>query len=261
MFIPSNFVTNDTKTRGLIKLGLMGAPGSGKSTAAATFPNTLYVDFDNKMPRIDGLKSLPFWNTDWCKEECKKLTIPLPGVSTGKPNDINRKELFRAWLGRNGVLFKPEQTLVVDSWSGLQDCFDYQTRTYEKKFNSKAEEDKFKFWGDKIEYASETSQLLKNANCNVVTIFHETTERDDEGRPVGVLPLMQGKFADRLQSFYTDWFRQIATQDVKVVGGKEIASKTEYVWQIRPGKKCNCSTTLKTELSEVPASYESFLKY
>ena len=33
-----------------IRMGLIGAPGTGKTTFALTFPNPLVIDYDGKLP-------------------------------------------------------------------------------------------------------------------------------------------------------------------------------------------------------------------
>ena len=116
LYIPSTAST--IKHDPLIRLGLQGDPGTGKTTAAATFPNPIFLDFDNQLTSLAERKDIlrvPFYDKNFVKDVLK--VNPVNGV-----ND-SRNGLIK-WLANELHKFTQEQTIVLDSWTAMQDAFD-----------------------------------------------------------------------------------------------------------------------------------------
>lgn len=236
------------------RLGLQGAPGTGKTwNVVKTAPNTIVIDFDHKLPRwYEGL-SVPFWNVDFVLEQSKALGIK----ENAKGVAPNRRDVFKYWLRKEVNLFERDQTLVIDSWTMLQDCFDSQT-ALEPSINREGKEDPRVFWAHKLKYATEIMEMTRALKCNLVVIFHEQVERNQDGTLSGKLePLMAGSFKDKLQAHFTDWFRALA-RSKKNDKGQVI--DTVYTWQLKSSDQCNCSCSveLPAGLNEVRADYALF---
>lgn len=233
-----------------VRLGLQGYPGTGKTYSCFTFPNPVILNLDNKL----GV-------------HVEKITIPIvnlwnPKCPFIKPNEPREEAVLR-WLLTVGPLLKKEQTLILDSWTTLQNWFDIRVTNIDH-YSDKGKLDPYKPWRLKGNFAGAVCDALKSLPCNSVTTFHDSPERDDEGKIVGVKPTMTGSFADQLAGHFTDWFHQLVmnkksadkTTDL-MVDGKVVP---EYVWQVRSDSKRKCLTSkiIPTNLMFVPANYNYF---
>lgn len=185
---------------GKMMIAAIGRPGSGKTTGAATFPNPIFADFDNKLPA--NYNSIPFWNAAFCDAQ-------FGPNQNGRTNPAypNRRDAFQRWLAANLSKFTPEQTFVVDSWTMVMNAFDVQTRLDEPRMGltSKGEVNKFWFWGEKLNYARNIHEILRSAACNIIVTVHESPDRDEKGELNGKInPLMDGSFKDQMLGHYTD---------------------------------------------------------
>jgi len=251
---------------GPIRLGLQGPPGSGKTFAALTFPSPIVADFDNALHDHFGkdIPRIPFWEPDfilnrmeWKDSEGKlRKGFPLETPIEKRHQIPNRRDAFKMWLKQEAIKFSPSQTLILDSWTTLQDAFDAKTwaePTYAKKTG---EIDEYAPWDAKITYSEEIVGILSGLRCNVVVNFHEIQQRDPK---TGILldktqPLMQGKFIAKLKLYFPFFFRQFAPNENRTLLPKN------YVWQVSPNEafdpKC-CSEKLRTQ-GVVLANYKSF---
>ena len=273
MFIPPN----STKLEDLSdrrRVAIQGAGGTGKTTAALTFPNPIVVDIDNSVDlnnaRAVGIDPstvtvLPFYREDYQK------TI----MAVNRPNV---KDCFEKWLEENIRKFAPEQTVIIDSWTFLQDAFDKFTPIPIAK--QSGAEDRMSWWGMKADWSQEILTTLQSAQCNIVMIFHEVEERDDKGRLTGkVKPMMQGRFADKLQNYFPYWFRQFTLDkitdrekqeaEIKAMGisrgvFEEIQNSSapyrpSYIWQTVTSNLAKCKTKIPFARF-IPAHYKVFVE-
>ena len=125
---------------------------------------------------------------------CKSLVKP-----TGPRS--NRRDAFKKWLQIEAIKLQPEQTLVVDSWTRLQDAFDEQ-KELEPVTTKTGEIVVFDFWACKQDYAKEILNTLSDLRCHIVVTFHEVELTDETGKILNgrVIPLMQGKFCQKYSS-------------------------------------------------------------
>lgn len=251
-------------TRNTWRIGIQGFGKTGKTWSALSFPNPVILDTDNNIPKyhplvVEGkLLTVPFWDSDYLKEE---LSI-VP-----KKEDQHPPTCFAVlkWLRAYGKEFNSEQTLILDSMTRVHDSFDlyhYDNPFYDNKGNK----DTWKVYNYKQTWFTDLHNVIESLKCNFVSLCHETVERD-EGRIIGIKPLLTGVFADKLPTRYQEWFRQrvIAAKDDK---GKEIVdpetgkAKPRYIWEIKSDKITTCGGNLSGRIKEgfIDANYQSLMK-
>lgn len=255
-----------------IRLGLQSAPGEGKTWSALTFPSPIVLNLDNKLggwQAVHPESNLMVVNFD-ADLIINKLKISNKGF--GKPNDYTALPDLKAavlkWIINFGKDLTPDQTLLLDSWTTLQNRFDIQYQKFEVSYGKGGAEDGFAFWKEKQRYAGEVMDALKELKCNVVVTFHETLDYNDEGRPTGKLkPLMQGGFAPQIAGHMTDFYRQrCVTKDlkdyekIKAGLGRDINGKCEWLWQTKADGLFTACASIPNLPDYVPATYESLIK-
>lgn len=273
MHIPDNATTLEN-TEAQIRLGVQGYGGTGKTWAALTFPNPIVLNLDRGLGAHSGRKDvleLPFWSDSFCK----KINKSHKSVS-----DI--KDTVVTWLNNEGLKIDPDQTLIIDGGTGLQNSYHSwynSNRVYSKQ---SGEEDKYAQWRLKDDYFTEMFEVLKRLRCHVVCLWHEADYKEKDGSYKGkIRPLFTGKFGDQIVSHFTDFFRQIAadkpaldkiddqrlrnwgmTKEEYVKFLATFPRNTIYAWQtesddIFDGK---CSSLVNFPRL-VPANYSSFIKF
>lgn len=199
------------------RVALQGPPMSGKTWSALSFPNPIVLSIDNKVPRmhplvIEGkIPELPFWSEEFLEKECL-VAKPRKG-----PRAIH-SGLYR-WLEKNGPKFSSNQTLILDSLTFIGNNFD--TFVDDNPSSADARVD----WGNKNKYMIRLHRLIRALPCNWISILHEQPEYDNDGKVVGIKPMLTGSFKDQLAGSYTEWWRM---QREKV--GKEV----HHMWRIKP---------------------------
>ena len=243
-----------------IRLGLQGASGTGKTWAALTFPNPLVLDFDNGLTAHKGkdIFKIPFHDPRFITEIMK--------MSLKKPYDPpNRRDALKKWLREEGPKLQSNQTLILDSWSTMQDGFDQQTEL-EPSYTKLGAIDDFAFWELKIEYSRDITEMLMGLNCHVVVTFHEISQRDIKTGQLleKIQPLMQGKFLSKLKIPFTDFFRQHAIgklgvdKQPMIINGRKLEQDIEYFWQIKGDNTIDCKTRMTRKEILIPAHFNSF---
>ncbi len=256
-----------------IRLLLQGAPGEGKTWAALTFPNPIVLNLDNKLngykeAHPDSTIRVINFDTELCiKLKCSNMGFSKPNDNTKQPNV---RDTVKKWLELFGPSFTAEDTLILDSWSSLQNAFDTQSQLpHEIATTSSGAEDKFAFWRMKQKYSSEITNLFKSFKCNIVSTCHEVQEYNDDNVATGKLkPLMQGGFAAQLAGQFTDAYRQVClTPDkkgieawLKLMGKAKLDGDREYVWQTKSNAIFTACLSIPWLKDVVPATYESLIK-
>ena len=80
-----------------IRLGIQGAPGTGKTYAAVSFPNPIVLDLDNKLGAHKTRKDilvLPFHDPDFI---INKLKVHNEPYKEGEGRDIPNSPPFDQW--------------------------------------------------------------------------------------------------------------------------------------------------------------------
>jgi hypothetical protein len=235
---------------------LMGYPGTGKTWAALTFPNPVVVNFDRGLAAHigkEGIIDIPFYDSKFVDTQAKRTFATAP---------CNKRDGFMNWVRAEAPKFEKDQTLIIDSWTSLQNGFDTQQKL-EPAFSKNGQEDKFSFWRAKIDFSREVCEALKALPCDVIVVAHEIIERDDDGRATGkARPLMSGQFADEFPSHFSDVFRQLAINTYKdPTNTKSEILGTRYCWQTQADGSANCKTMLAGAPKLIDANFTEYMKF
>lgn len=224
MHIPKDSVNLKVQKFPQIRLGLQGAPCTGKTTSALTFPNPLVLDCDNGLTRFAGtdIIHIPIYDPEWVEKY---------GYAAKKPGaQPNRRDAILRFLREEALKMTNDQTLIVDSWTSMQTFFDQQ-QELEPKVTKEGKIDDFDFWAKKIEFSEKVMVYLCSLKCHVVVTFHEMSIRDPKSGQLleKLAPLMQGKFLAQIKKWFTDFFRMIVEEETDSKGK---VTKSNYFWQV-----------------------------
>ena len=218
----------------------MGISGSGKTTAALTFPNPIKAEFDNIIVPSQLLTTpiIPFYSKEFCETLGSK----------------NTRDAFTKWLKLDAPKLESDQTLIIDSWTRLQDYFDQQTEL-EPVYSSTGKEDEFAFWGRKLDWSRDIMINLQSLKCHIVVTFHEQVERDPKTGALlsKIMPLMQGKFVNKIGSYFTEFYRSVTVKNDK--------GNMQHMWQVRKDNDVNVKSRYPFIKEIVPAHYDSIKQF
>jgi len=262
LYIPTSSINaKDQPPSRRIFMGIVGAAGSGKTTAALTFPNPVVADFDNGLEEHKGKREIisqPFYNDEWCLAQgARKLTGDYEGIPI---ETVNRRDLIHKYIKKEYSKLTPEQTLIIDSWTKLQDAFDATTHC-QPAYTEKGKVDGYAFWGRKLEYSTQLMNNLMALSCNVVVVFHEVRDVDSDGAVTGkIQALQQGSFRNKIPVSFNDFLRCVNVSEKKA---KEIGFHDErFFFQTKQTATFDAkSRSIKHDGDYVPANYESFVKF
>jgi hypothetical protein len=257
------------------RIGLQGFPKTGKTTAAATFPNPIFISLDRGLTSLVGrsdIIEMPFYDGKFVDTIVKRDGIQCPP---------NVKDSLITWLTKEAPKLNSNQTLVLDGSTGIEAAYHSWYRE-NKVFSKSGEEDKFAQWRMKIDFFSEITILIKTLKCNVIYLCHEVEDTDDKGNINGeVRPLLTGQFSHQLGSHFTDWFRchavgkptdekrdefkkKYSINDSTLKEWMESTPKEHhaiYIWQTQSDSKAKCGTSLMNCPKYILAHYNSITKY
>lgn len=293
LYKPPGAITLDTVDSNIqIRLGIQGPFGSGKTFAAATFPNPVFLSLDRGLLGLSGRKDIieiPFYNASFVESICKKESETYYDLKTNRTRVTppNRKDAIVTWLMTEATKLTKDQTLVLDNQTDLQTAYHsgYWTNPKITKGTNKGgggDIDSWAEWNQKVDWFLEIMVSLKGLRCNVVYIAHETQERDTKGNLTGQLtPLLTGQFGDQIGKHFTDWYRAHVITKPKTaeeMQKKESAMGSRayveecmkstpttcnvmYLWQTQTDELVNCKTTLVDVPKYVIANASVFNKY
>lgn len=260
-YIPTYATKLKDSSQNPLRVAIQGAPHTGKTWAALTFPNPVVLDFDNKMgahmEREDVLR-IPFYDNAFIEQLSKEYGLPF---KAGNPMVVNRFVILMSWVAREIGKFAPEQTIILDSWTMLQNNFDAWAEATPSLSKERGEVDRFEFWGRKQKLNRQLLEMIKSTPAAVVVTFHESKDMNSEGIPTGKLnPLMTGAMKEQLGQHFTDWYRQ--TAENRADANKKPTGEVDYLWQVKPNDICNCCCSVKSiiadnKLVKIPANYAS----
>lgn len=233
MFIPTSTQSLKDAKVNKIFLGLQGEPGTGKThSAVVTTPNPVVLDFDGGLTAHYGkdIQHWPIHDHAW-------VSTYANGKFKAKPDgsSANRRDAALHILNTEAVKLEADQTLVVDSWTALQDAHDRETEKVPKLTKS-GQVDEYDFWDQKLTYSRTICNALKALRCHVIVLFHESKTRDPVTGELKekLQPLMQGRFAQELKRFFPDYYRTIVVTS-SVIGPTKLKTEGErqYFWQVK----------------------------
>lgn len=220
---------------------LAGNAFAGKSTAAASFPDPLFLNFDNKLPK-PGLDEIPFWNDKF---------VDSIVTRANHMNPANVSDAVPKWIELN-ARYLADRTVVVDSLSSLETAFHRQV---EKVEGVLANVGGGMLFGRKLRYFNDLFDLLPRLAQRVIVCCHlcpcfVKDERTGADVATGrYKPAITGSFAEKLPSFATTLaFCQRNEQRDSATG----AITHKYVWIL---KKC-AAFDAGTLAANVPPSGE-----
>lgn len=190
-----------------IRMGLIGKPGAGKTTACLTFPNPIILDKDRKCP--PNVKAVPFYDPAFEKKF----------ASTDQSRSGVRSALIN-WLNKYN---DPSTTLILDSYTMWMNDFDKWSKLVGplvfKSEKKPGVVDGFAIHADRIAMGVEIFHALKSMQNNFVVNFHEQVDRNEDGVPIGIRALIKGQFGDQVGAHLTIMFRAVCV-------------KGKYLWQV-----------------------------
>ncbi len=231
------------------RVGIQGAPNTGKTWSALSFPNPLVINYDNKLGahthRTD-VKQLPFYDPNFITDVLKKVGKPPP-----------RAGALVSWLRDEGHKLETDQTLIIDSWTMLVNAYHIELDANYPR-DKKGEKDTYAYWRMVKQFASTICEYLKGLSCNVVVLCHETIERNDDGKPTGKNKLlMTGSFSDELAGHFTDWFRAVV--DPTKDRPNNISPDVRYFWQTKGDATFDGGCSVPGIDKLIPAHYNSLV--
>lgn len=251
---PLQFVTKSPPLP-QIRMGLMGPPGSGKTTAVVnTFPSVVVIDYDKKLP--PGINKIDITNPEIERQFVDPKIPKVPG---------DARTSLRNFLEHFAVKFSPETILLLDSWTSMMNrMMQWQDDVKETQYWSqkKGEVDGWAIYDDLILYGIEITNYIKALPCHVVITFHEQVHRNEKGNVTGIKPLMRGQFADQIAAHLTTFFRcgfskALADKDAKKYNNG-------YVWKVKADDEFKPITPpgfkAPDDTGYLPATYQDYLK-
>jgi len=264
---PGSMSLDQLKDKPQIRLGIQGYGGSGKTWAALTFPNPIVLNLDRGLGAHVGRSDvieIPFYKPEFC----------------GTANQLKDKLLL--WLEKEARKLQPNQTLVFDGCTSLQNAYHKWFADNQMSFLTKGGKvDDFAEWAVKRKYYAEIMELFKTFQCNVIFIAHEADKKDKDGSYTGkIRPLLSGSFGDELLNHFTDWYRQLVADkptgepkpETLAAFGMTSKEFTEmcssfprnsiYYWQLEGDSifDAKCSSLVNFPRF-IKADYQSFLKH
>lgn len=245
--IPGSIIS-DGGARGMILI--VGAPFTGKSTAAATFPNAVFLDFDHKAPQ--NTTTIPFWSADFCDKLAARKN----------PNHTpNQKDALINYLKRHVITPDPAQripldtTLILDSMTKLEEGIHLQIQQEGIPIGKGGQPDGFHLWKIKIDYLNSLFAMMQAWPGTFICIMHETPEYNESGGQTGrIKPLLSGSYADKIGSKFTCMFRQRV-----IAATSNPPSPTQYVWDVQPTRAFDSNNVLGLKSPVIRATYQDMM--
>lgn len=240
---------------GFLRIGLVGEPGVGKTTAALTFPNPIYLDFDRNLP--PNVDCVPFWNP----AVCDRLAPRLGHLQLAPPPNVFGALV--AWLAREGPRIQPGSTIILDSWSTFQNMLDEQIQHEINR--EEAKDQKWTFYRYKKERSGSIMNGIKRLRCHVIIVFHEMPERDEQDRITGIKALMTGAYKDELAKDVPDFWRmRLFTKpaqvgNVTLAPGRYFQTRPDPIFTAKLNAKLNAA--MPKDLSYIPADFQELKKF
>lgn len=244
----SELQSTNVHTKSLI----LGASGSGKTIAAATWPGKkLWLDFDNK---ISSAANFYAGNKEMLesievKQYGKQSIKPTPPA---KPRMAQFQEDMAVYFKMHDLKQKlPFDTLIVDTITTLSDSLleDYR---YVSQLGVKRPNVDQNSQSDYGLFATHFKQIIGRLlalECNVLFVGHTQIEQDEATGMRTNEILMPGQLKSKLGIYFEEvYFAKVNAQGARV-------------WQTQAdGKTTFCRTQRRNMPIEIPANYAEIIK-
>lgn len=226
MYKPTDCNTLENSIQQQIRLGIQGYGGTGKTYSAMGFKNPVVINVDRGLGVHIGRKDIievPLWDYDFRKK-----------VMVDARQADNMKDCILKWIKTEGMKLEPDQTLVVDGSTGIQNAY-HKYHSLNPVLTKGGKEDDYAEWRLKLVYFGDLCELFKQLKCDVIYIAHEADKKDKDGSYSGkIRPLISGSFGDQIMTHFTDWLRQSAT--AKPTDYSTLKDESLRKWGFEPGK-------------------------
>lgn len=273
IYIPEGAQSLENAIDAQFRLGIQGFPGTGKTWAATTFLNTVFLNLNRGLGAHIGRKDIlevKLYDPSVIDKWAKRTEASTP----------NQRDAVINWLEKEGMKLTAEQTLVCDNATELDGAFHREealnpTITAQGKIDDRAP------WKNKITYFSNLFAIFQYLKCNVIFLAHEIDYKEKDGTYKGkVRPILTGQAGDRMVGSFTDWFRAHSGTKPKPPFDKEklanwkmtekefesmlntFPGNTFYFWQCMGDDIFDAkASSLVNPPLYMPANYEHFNKW
>ena len=195
-----------------LKILLVGDAGTKKTRLSGSFPDPHFIDLDA------GMGVLRDKEVNYITLGEKPTTDPdfleITKNTKGKP--VNERSMFEKaqhLLEHYANTLTKDQTLVLDSLTFYSRAALNHVQQQEKF------KDNRKTYGVAQQLITETFEMLKNIECNVIVTAHRTLVENNEGI-LSYVPVTAGKaFAMTLPAYFDEVWRTCAKTETKKTKG------------------------------------------
>lgn len=273
MYKPNGCKTLAEVKEAQIRLGIQGYSGVGKSWSALTFPNPVVLNLDRGLGAHIGRSDVidvPLYDPAYCRT-----------INPAFARSSQLKDTILMWFDKEAKKLEPDQTLIVDGGTGLQNAF-HKWMDENPVYSQQGKVDDYAPWKLKLVFFGDICERIKTLKCHVVYISHESEKKDKSGEYTGkIRPLLTGQFQDQLGSHFTDWVRQFSVDKPKLdkIDDKMLVEwkmtkeefvlmldtyprNTIYYWLLESDNAFDGKVSSLVNFPRfIPANYQSFSKY
>lgn len=224
---------------------IYGAPVTGKTTGAMTFPNPYLIDFDGNIS--EGTKNVvPMW-------EATFVGKILPHHPLQEPDRC--RALLKVYADFAHEL-PAGSTIITDSLTRIETWYNLYEDTDPKKPRGRdGTVDGFALFRARLNYFDTLFTILTSCSANVVFIVHQQQDRDEKGQVTGhIKPSLMGQIGEKLPGYFP-----VVLQAVRDVD-KADKSKVKFLWRIRPGAYEPARVPKPVSVDFIPQDYNELAK-
>jgi hypothetical protein len=207
---------------------LIGPPGSGKTTAAATAPSpVLFLDIDNKLHKMENMESriksgqVVQWSIDdpLVKTKLKDLAImdPKPGaksISQMPTGYIHLADMIDKLIESQCVVDgKKIETIVLDSYTSTNEHLKRLLMSVNQTVTMT-----LPLYGTILTNFETLNNTLLRLPANVIFICHQKADKDELTGEISYAPLIDGQMSVKIGKD----FEEVYYMEKKIQGEKAV---------------------------------------